>query len=1665
MPPARLGLGCLWAAWAARASAAVVRDGLLVDYAFPRSECLAAEFTDAAGALGPLGFDAGAAQCKPGLGVAAHSVAGKTPYASSGGSIAALVDGLAAGQAGGGDGFTIEMWLDVPSLAVQRPLLTLGDAELGMGTIACETTALRLTLNTQNFLEVVMKYDSTDYQFCLPMSTKVAVIQTTAPVHLVVEVGAKLDVYVDGILASSQSYLFGGYSGQRFSAWSQDYVLELFSDGEKEFFDGNLYALRFYNRRLTAAEVSTNYAAKLPNSPPLVYDVAATVDEDGAFGDRGVVTLNIFDADDDPSAPTYNTAAARPEVYVASLPAQGSLFLLDGTPMTSVPTRVPRDSTTGYAVRVKPPRDAFTGDGAFTSLGFSYYAVDGVFGTRSAETASVVVQVAPVNDAPIAAPESTIVKPGVMTIIYLDGTDVDDAGGVAKMTASIVTLPTATLYQVASDGSVGAVVAAGDALQTASVAFLYNGPTAKIDAKTGIFGTDSFTFALTDVHGATSTPAAVSVLLQTPVIAAAGLLVDYAFPRSECLAAEFTDAAGALGPLRFDAAVQCKAGLGVAAHSVAGKTPYASSVGSIATLAQGLATGIAEGADGFTIEMWLDVPSSATGKPILTLGDAELGMSTIACETTALKLTLNAQNFLDFEMKYDSADKKACLPILTTVPVITTTAPVHLVVEVGRNYDVYVDGSLVSSQEYIDRGYTGQRFSAWPQDYVLALFSDGGELFFDGNLYALRFYNRRLTPAEISTNYAAKLPNSPPLVYDVAATVDEDGAFGDRGVVTLVVVDVDDDPSAPNYNVVAGRPQLYIASLPAQGSLYLLDGTPVTSALTRVPRDSSAGYTVRVKPPRDAFTGDGAFTSLGFTYFAVDGVSGTRSAETASVVVQVAPVNDAPIAAPESTVVMAGVKTVLYLDGTDVDDAGGVAKMTASIVSLPTATLYQVASDGSVGAVVAAGDALQTASVAFLYNGPTAKINAKTGIFGSDSFTFAVTDVHGATSTPATVSVVLQTPVTAAATVSQETVEGRLSPILLYGADAADANEPVCFRITALPRHGGLYGGFVLLGVGDSAGGPVPAPYTTGAAVTYVGTPNYFSLPTTTWDGAALTVDADAFGYEAFACSNPGRVSTAVVQKVEVRNVNDKPKLTASTLDFAVYAVGGGSADSEFPDRVELTGLTLDDAGDRDVDAVRVTIRAGKGILTLAKAGDADFNSNAYCFGQPEWQCEKDGVSDRDFTFIATPSEVNLLLKGLSYQSAFSSISDTVTILVYDGIGKNCLAAHKTESVRDKCFASNVTLNVEVGSYSTFAAASSSSSETVLGLPTTFLVGGVVAALVVLCVCGCCVCRARRRCKARRGAKGESVADKQRLDFILRRPSSPLPLRGSFQKMASAFYGGQKVSIKHPSSTRAGDDSTHAASADPFEAYADTAPLKGEGAPVYVSPCASRTFEAFATDIHDGEAPRDKNDTPVYVTPRASLVAAAAAFEEAAFAADAVAEPPPRYGSTAWSPARGASRSPSKTPPRSPARSPSGRIPPPPPLTPPPALHGAPPHFFEPSIQPPAPMTLAPPPRKTPPPPPKTPTAPPAPPPPEAGPPPPPGRDYYDEAPPAPPPPPPRSLSPPPPPPRPLSQPPPPPPRPLSPPRRASRSPPRYHPNEARASANFSRAPATSFEP
>ena len=45
--------------------------------------------------------------------------------------------------------------------------------------------------------------------------------------------------------------------------------------------NGAVYALAMYDKALTAAEVAQNFAARLPDSPPVVRSLTARVKEDG----------------------------------------------------------------------------------------------------------------------------------------------------------------------------------------------------------------------------------------------------------------------------------------------------------------------------------------------------------------------------------------------------------------------------------------------------------------------------------------------------------------------------------------------------------------------------------------------------------------------------------------------------------------------------------------------------------------------------------------------------------------------------------------------------------------------------------------------------------------------------------------------------------------------------------------------------------------------------------------------------------------------------------------------------------------------------------------------------------------------------------------------------------------------------------------------------------------------------------------------------------------------------------------------------------------------------------------------------------------------------------------------------------------------------------------
>lgn len=904
-----------------------------------------------------------------------------------------------------------------------------------------------------------------------------------------------------------------------------------------------------------------------------------------------------------------------------------------------------------------------------------------------------------------------------------------------------------------------------------------------------------------------------------------GLIFEYLFPRAECVEGGFADTSnaaaadgGVFGALRRDPeSTWCLDGQGIGG-SVGDSSIYATSERNASAIKAVMAAAQAKGDDGLSIELWLwsrNPGDSVNREPILSIAAPSTNEWTCDGPVTTAITVAERDGFLAVYMGYREKvitlgcmDWNCCLQVPIRTALLPKNEPTHAVIVIGHHMDVYINGEVLWNGTNVPymKLFDWSNFdfeNAWDDSFRLELFSDGlarnmKNYAFDGGILAARMYSRQLSGAEAKQNYAARLPNSPPYAFDCAVAVYEDGEDIAGGqlvataylsalqpellvTVALGIVDADDELLAPNYQAYHADPSIdtfaiaYLSSLPSVGEVLLRDGTVLTDAdlPARVARDATGNYTVLVRPPRNAYSGDGSsFAMLNFSYYAIDGIDGSIS-DVATMTIVVLAVNDPPVPFYNiSALADADAAVIIALGGTDVDDS--TVGIVASVATAPrwgNATLWQVnATTGDVSTTkVVPGDALWSLAVAYTFDGAVtpATMNADTGVFLNDTFGFALTDVHGATSSVANVTVGVRTPLRATPStktpaVYEEAYGGAAAnEISLQGSDVSDAALDVCVAIVSLPAHGMLYDPAsttpaVPLVIGDVLATRLASPYASGAPVTFAGDVDWFNLPDEDWTGDAVGLSADAIGYTVLSCDARNRVSTSAWQLVDVRNVNDAPMIAATTTNFEVYAIGFAGSDyddEKYAESVTLRGLTLGDV-DRDVDAVRVSLKADSGMLSLS--GDlnlADFDSSDYCYdgtGGKKWYCCCNGLREDSMTFVATPADAATLLAELLYESYKPNTVDTVTIWVYDGVGGDCLATHASVSIwDDTCFSSNVSVTVEVGEYANLAADIDSSSD---GMAWQLAVG--LGAGIVVLMCTCCVCAYRKFAVARRPVRG-----------------------------------------------------------------------------------------------------------------------------------------------------------------------------------------------------------------------------------------------------------------------------------------------------------------------
>ena len=513
-----------------------------------------------------------------------------------------------------------------------------------------------------------------------------------------------------------------------------------------------------------------------------------------------------------------------------------------------------------------------------------------------------------------------------------------------------------------------------------------------------------------------------------------------------------------------------------------------------------------------SMELWFSVASRST--------DNQMAVVFSICSEGVVRLKvfqMNAKLFIQFTAPsttgYTILDTNVDLP-LSTPPmamhlVITAESFSALQMGVLRQrmiHRVYFNGAFNSSAN--QRVAMDNRPNYWNQSDRLYLFSEPASVSIDtinwpGTLHLWALYNRSLSLAQVMQNYAARVPDSRPIMLPAIHVVQENGEVGthfdtpefyltpvpvdELVVLTLEILDGDHDPSSPNYNastLATTMPLLYLATLPAKGTLYHLNGTEITGPLPAALDLASANGSafaahVRYRPGWKEVSWPDVYAT--FNLYALDGLTGLAG-NTATVSVQVRTVHEIPKAGvldddgnvtASSFEAMAARLTAVTLPGTA---AEGFSILKAQIASLPTkGHLYRLSDTNAITPLLVGDEVVVTpfapAQVAYLYTGPqllplhdhesdnsivrTAIVNHT---LAADVFTYTVTDNFDASSVPASVNLIVVPSLVAVPAVSAPVVaENTLTPVQLYGVDYQSLeHRDLCFEITALPRHGSL---------------------------------------------------------------------------------------------------------------------------------------------------------------------------------------------------------------------------------------------------------------------------------------------------------------------------------------------------------------------------------------------------------------------------------------------------------------------------------------------------------------------------------------------------------------------------------------------------------------------------------
>ena len=787
------------------------------------------------------------------------------------------------------------------------------------------------------------------------------------------------------------------------------------------------------------------------NDPPVAQDDDVTTDEDTA------VTIDVLANDSDP----------------------------DGDDLAITEVTEPTNGTatvTGTAVEYAPDAD-FAGADTFT-----YTIADG---NGETATATVSVTVTPVNDAPIArddaraTAENTAVTIDVLAndadvdgdalaitavgspasgtavesggqILYtpqsgFSGTDaftytVDDgAGGTASATVTVTvsSVNDAPIAQddassTAEDAAVTIDVLAndadpdGDALTILSVTAPSNG-TATTDGESVRYtpdadfaGTDTFTYTVADGSGATATATVtvtVSPVNDAPVARDDARATAEDTPVTIDVLANDSDVDG--DQLAITAVGTPASGTAVVTGTTIRYTPADDFAGTDAfayTVDDG-AGATATATVTVTVTPVNDVPiarddaSSTDEDTAVTIDvlanddDAEGGALTITAVTQPARgtATVDGQNvryvpdtdtFGSDTFTYTVADEAGAT---ATATVTVSVAPVNdAPVAQARSFATSEDARLIVTAPGVLGGATDADGDALTAELVetvangtLALSANGSFTYtpaanFTGSdSFRFRASDGSLASDPVTVRIEVGGENDAPVAVNDLAETDEDEA------VTIDVLANDSDADGDALAISA-------VTAPASGSAMIVDGTAI-----------------RFTPADDV---SGAFT---FNYTVDDGRGGSASA---TVVVTVRPVNDAPVARDDAAAALSGQSVDIDVLANDADPENGPLAITA--VTQPgngTATIR----DGRI-----------------VYAAPE-------GLASTETFTYTVADGAGATATATvTVAVSISNRAPLAQDDASSTAEGTAVTVDVLANDSDPDGDALSITAVTVPQNG-----------------------------------------------------------------------------------------------------------------------------------------------------------------------------------------------------------------------------------------------------------------------------------------------------------------------------------------------------------------------------------------------------------------------------------------------------------------------------------------------------------------------------------------------------------------------------------------------------------------------------------